>query len=57
MKKIKQCVVCSKEIAIYKTRLGGNHNHPRWILLSEEGILFLRKWFCNKCWESVRGNL
>jgi hypothetical protein len=57
MKKIKQCVVCDKEIVIYKVRLGGNNNHSKWVLLSEEGVLFLRKWFCNKCWKFIRSDL
>lgn len=51
---IKNCIVCNKEIKIIKERIGNNCGISKFILFSEEGILFLRKWFCNSCWKEIR---
>jgi hypothetical protein len=50
---IRNCVVCSKKIQIKRYKSGSNGNIKH-IYYSDDGILFLRKWFCNDCWNEIR---
>jgi len=63
-KKIRNCVVCEREIEITKERMGksahsnypNSHNlksHTSNLTSSKDGIICLKKWFCNDCWKKI----
>ena len=60
MTELRECVICKKEIEVYKentpnghTRLEHNHSTP--YLFSKEGVFFApyTKWFCIDCWKKI----
>ena len=65
-KKIKICEVCKKEIKIRKLIALSRHKRKsifndyktnltksKVMFVSDEGIYFEHKWFCNECWNEI----
>lgn len=56
MKKQTNCKICERELILEYIRqrgskkegLSGHFNY-----VSNEGVCFENKWFCNKCWEEL----
>lgn len=55
-----ECVICYKKIKVQEETIGGSFK--RYIgsiskqmsrLVSDDGVLFLQKWFCNDCWKEI----
>ena len=51
-KRKRKCVVCGKQIVLFRSKQGSNGN-IKFILYSNGGVLFLKKWFCNNCWKEI----
>jgi hypothetical protein len=52
MKETRFCAVCEKEIEVKWENFGGRRRE-RTQKTSDEGIYFVRVWFCNECWKKI----
>ena len=59
MYRYKECEVCGDKLLINKTKIGTSNSKSlsaSYYYDSNEGVLYLRKWFCNKCWSEIISN-
>ena len=55
---IKLCVVCDGSLFVrrVRTRRSGVLGRSFSRLVSDEGVLFSNRWFCNSCWDIIMGD-
>ena len=56
----RDCEVCNYKILVNKTKIGKSNSKSlsaSYYYDSDYGIYFLRKWFCNSCWNEVNMNI
>jgi len=53
MIKIRKCIVCDNNIKIKLKKIGTSGNRQYSRLESNNGVYYLKKWFCLICWNKI----